>query len=288
LKTCQASRRKLRWEFKLPAAVPFDFDWETYIENYPDLQQADWVNSERGAKQHWVEFGRNEGRTYKKLKQSDKPHYSENEIPPDFDWQTYVNNYGDLMRSNINTQEQAVDHWLKIGRKEGRTYKPIIYQPLTVRPDFDWKTYVNNYSDLRSMGINTKAKAIEHWLKHGKREGRTYRPLNAPMNSLLFSQNKSPKTSAQSLKTITQKQRAESMDQWLQYWSEMAATTPGSFVRAQEPVTKRAEENQAMDFWLNYWSTRTSPPNNDFMTAKNAEEDNAMEYWLKYWSLKAS
>ena len=38
---------------------------------------------------------------------------------------------------------------------------------------FDWKTYVNNYSDLLNANINTKEKAWKHWLEYGKVEGRS-------------------------------------------------------------------------------------------------------------------
>jgi len=156
-------------------SIPRDFDWQTYIQNYEDLRRAGILTEEK-AKRHWMEFGRNEGRIYHKvLANVPAPiAVSEDLLPPDFDWETYVDNYGDLQRADIRTREQAAKHWLKIGRKEGRTYKKIPYQPLTVRSDFDWQTYVNNYPDLRAAGIDTKEKAIEHWLKQGKREGRTY------------------------------------------------------------------------------------------------------------------
>jgi hypothetical protein len=39
---------------------------------------------------------------------------------------------------------------------------------------FDWKTYINNYEDLRNANINTKEKAWKHWINHGKAEGRVY------------------------------------------------------------------------------------------------------------------
>ncbi len=46
-------------------------------------------------------------------------------------------------------------------------------------PDFDWRTYVDNYEDLQKAGVDTKAKAAEHWLKTGSKEGRTYREIPA-------------------------------------------------------------------------------------------------------------
>jgi hypothetical protein len=37
---------------------------------------------------------------------------------------------------------------------------------------FDWRIYVKNYEDLRQNGILTEEKALEHWNKHGREEGR--------------------------------------------------------------------------------------------------------------------
>ena len=38
--------------------------------------------------------------------------------------------------------------------------------------NFDWKFYCNYYGDLRSAGINTERKAIDHYNSHGKNESR--------------------------------------------------------------------------------------------------------------------
>ena len=43
--------------------------------------------------------------------------------------------------------------------------------------EFDWQGYLNNYPDLRKAGITTANGALEHWLSHGKSEGRTDKPL---------------------------------------------------------------------------------------------------------------
>ena len=46
--------------------IPKDFDYQFYIEYHPDLQQAG-INDENQAKQHYLLFGRNENRPYKKI-----------------------------------------------------------------------------------------------------------------------------------------------------------------------------------------------------------------------------
>ena len=43
---------------------------------------------------------------------------------------------------------------------------------------FDWETYINNYEDLRNAGINIYESALNHWINHGEKEGRTYMPIN--------------------------------------------------------------------------------------------------------------
>jgi len=39
---------------------------------------------------------------------------------------------------------------------------------------FDWKFYIETHKDLREAGIDTEEKAIAHWKKFGRREGRIY------------------------------------------------------------------------------------------------------------------
>jgi hypothetical protein len=43
-----------------------NFDWETYIRNYEDLQKAGINNADK-AWSHWVKFGISEGRTFTNL-----------------------------------------------------------------------------------------------------------------------------------------------------------------------------------------------------------------------------
>jgi FkbM family methyltransferase len=43
-----------------------------------------------------------------------------------FNWKQYINNYPDLLFSGINNQNDSLKHWIKYGKKEGRTDKPLI------------------------------------------------------------------------------------------------------------------------------------------------------------------
>ena len=94
----------------------------------------------------------------------------ERTIPPDFDWQEYVNLYDDLKKT-LKTKEDAEYHWIRYGRKEGRPYKSSM---LKLPPDFDWQEYVNIYDDLKKS-LKTKEEAEDHWIRYGQREGRVYK-----------------------------------------------------------------------------------------------------------------
>lgn len=45
---------------------------------------------------------------------------------PNFDWKFYVGIYPDIKRANINTEKQAIHHYLKYGINENRRTYPII------------------------------------------------------------------------------------------------------------------------------------------------------------------
>jgi len=79
-----------------------------------------------------------------------------------FDWYWYLDNYPDLRQAGLSTKEQAIDHWIKYGRKEGRI----------MMKQFDWEFYLNSYPDLRQSGLSTKEQAVDHWLNYGRKEGR--------------------------------------------------------------------------------------------------------------------
>jgi hypothetical protein len=82
-----------------------------------------------------------------------------------FDWECYLSVYEDLRNAGINTEEAALDHWIKTGKSEGRR--------CSVKEDnFDWEYYVSIYEDLRHARINTKQAALAHWVIAGKLEGR--------------------------------------------------------------------------------------------------------------------
>ena len=49
---------------------------------------------------------------------------------------------------------------------------------------FDWKFYLDLYPDLKKAGINTQEKAYQHYINHGKNEGRACQPYCLEKNIL--------------------------------------------------------------------------------------------------------
>ena len=86
-------------------SVPIDFNYQFYLETYPDLRHF----SEDEARKHYVELGRKEGRICAK-------------IP--FDYKFYTSFYPDLRGLSPTN---AYTHYLNLGRQEGRLPKrPIL------------------------------------------------------------------------------------------------------------------------------------------------------------------
>ena len=100
------------------------FDWQTYINNYEDLQKAG-INNKEKAWKHWIEYGKSEGRTFIN-KQNDVSITQTNTLTiNNFDWETYIRNYEDLRKAGIITRDKAWKHWIEYGKSEGRKHMNI-------------------------------------------------------------------------------------------------------------------------------------------------------------------
>lgn len=101
----------------------------------------------------------------------------------EFNWKQYIKNYDDLMNNpELNTKEKAWQHWIQYGQKEGRTFNRKSISEKDNINNFDWKKYIDTYIDLKRGDIRTKEKAWEHWINHGRLEGRTYFTLTNTNN----------------------------------------------------------------------------------------------------------
>lgn len=99
----------------------------------------------------------------------------------DFDWQFYVTYYEDL--SDISSCEEAYEHWIIFGEIEERfpnqaELEQYFEQKQTELPeDFNYLSYLELNLDLQekfAANPYIKHKAIEHFLQHGRFEGRAY------------------------------------------------------------------------------------------------------------------
>ena len=124
------------------------FDWNTYINNYPDLQRAH-INTREKAFTHWIKHGINENRTWKNINPNTEVNMNnDSSVFNNFDWETYLNNYPDLQNVQINTKEKAFTHWLSHGQKEERKYTSIIYSEYINKIDKFCELYSTNKTEV--------------------------------------------------------------------------------------------------------------------------------------------
>ena len=138
------------------------FNWKQYLLNYPDLVAAG-IDTYEKALEHWSNHGIHEGRTFEN--NTNNTNNNINLLREYFDYEEYLKKYPDLVKSDINTSEKALNHFINHGIDEGRTCNLL---------NFDWKQYLINYPDLVVAGIDTQKKALIHWNNHGIHEGRSY------------------------------------------------------------------------------------------------------------------
>ena len=141
--------------------IPEDFDPNLYKYLNPDLQNM----NEDELKKHYISYGFNEAREYKL------------DLPDDFHHETYrLLNHDLTFYDEINLKL----HYSNIGKNEkNRIYK---------LDDFDWIKYIETYYDLNSY-INNYNDALNHWIKYGETEGRTYFKINNYEMNILSNKN---------------------------------------------------------------------------------------------------
>jgi GR25 family glycosyltransferase involved in LPS biosynthesis len=107
--------------------------------------------SDNELKQHYLTYGKNEGRIYK---------YN---LPDNFDLNSYKELNSDLTNLSDNELKQ---HYLKYGKNEGRIYK------YNLPDNFDLNSYRELNSDLTNLSDN---ELKQHYLTYGGKEGRIYK-----------------------------------------------------------------------------------------------------------------
>lgn len=155
-----------------------EFSVDSYINRYPDLQSA-FGNNYAAYYMHYINFGKKEGRigTVDGSNVNSGNNASDN-VPNNtatntiyagtdygdvYDYEYYVNRYGDIAAAFSGDYAGALKHFVQCGMNEGRQAKGT----------FNVNAYKNKYKDLRdSFGDNLKAYYI-HYIEYGKDEKRT-------------------------------------------------------------------------------------------------------------------
>lgn len=134
------------------------FDSNFYRRAYGDLKQL--TNAE--VMKHYMIHGSKESRL-----PSLEFFYT---LYPDFDYIQYCKKHKIEKLPNMNIEESCAIHCFNgVDTKANHSPAP---DKQHVENKFDPEFYLKKYPDLRSAGIDTEAKAIRHWNRHGKKEGR--------------------------------------------------------------------------------------------------------------------
>ena len=90
-----------------------------------------------------------------------------------FDWKFYLGHYKDLTRPVIfNNKTSTFKHWARNGKYEKKKFFKYEEEGGEELWNFDWKKYVNEYPDLLVNIPYSKKSAFDHYLNHGKKQGR--------------------------------------------------------------------------------------------------------------------
>jgi hypothetical protein len=122
-----------------------------------------------------------------------------NQIRGTFDANYYLEKYSDLQAVLGNDTEAALDHYVRYGKDEGRTdvneAEVLITQEMNeLRDSFDAEYYLAKYSALEAVLGNDTERALDHYVRHGKDEGRTYLntlPTDITLDSFSVSESSS-------------------------------------------------------------------------------------------------
>lgn len=149
-----------------------------------------------------------------------------NGLPCDFDWHVYKSSNPDL---HVKTYQDAAQHYLEHGFRESRKYtnkpQPSVEQSLSsltnvvttttvtiirgapppqlshpvdeneinyereTPKDFDWIAYKTSHPDLQH--IKSRQDAMKHYVDHGRREGRLYKPDTTNLSTDIIQMEKS-------------------------------------------------------------------------------------------------
>ncbi len=145
----------------------YDFDY--YIEHYPDLKAA-FGNNRLAALEHFVVYGMSEGRQARGT----------------FNVASYKNRYVDLQKAFGSSLKSYYLHYIEYGKKEGRIATDdnssvdsdskiegvTNYHGLEFKQVYNFNYYIEKYPDIKQVFGNDPEKALDHFVRHGMEEGR--------------------------------------------------------------------------------------------------------------------
>ena len=142
----------------------FAFDEACYLARYPDVVSG-WVNKGGKAIDHWNRYGKAEGRN------------GDCDPTPAFNEACYLARYPDVVSGWTNRGGKAIDHWNRYGKAEGRKPDCDANSPTPTPPQidpniFNEACYLARYPDVVTGWVNKGQKAVDHWTRYGKAEGR--------------------------------------------------------------------------------------------------------------------
>ena len=151
---------------------------------------------------------------------------------------------------------------------------------------FDWRTYLENYDDIRETGISTQASASAHWKLIGRDEGRTDKPL---FNWRIYLHN------YPDLREHGIKNKETALMHWRTTGKAEGRTDACSlnwqvYVKNYPDLKMITTEEAAIDHWISHGKAegRVDTPffdhamylfNYPDLVTAGVTEDNALEHW---------
>ena len=115
-----------------------------------------------------------------------------NELRNSFDASHYLEKYPDVKAAYGNNNELALDHYVRFGKAEGRSDVNeaellITEEKNELRNTFDANYYLERYSDVKEAYGSDAELALDHYVRNGKNEGRSFlntRPTAITLDNL--------------------------------------------------------------------------------------------------------
>ncbi len=138
------------------------YDYNYYIANNLDVK-AVYADNPDGALKHFVENGMSEGRQAKE----------------DFNVYTYRNRYSDLRSAFGKDLKSYYLHYINYGKSEKRSgagtaeeVPTTVYNGVDYAAVYDYKYYIANNEDVKSVYANDSDGALKHFVENGMSEAR--------------------------------------------------------------------------------------------------------------------